>query len=223
MFAGHIGAALAIGRVERRVNVGAFIAAALLLDVALWLFVLLGWEAVTIPASFANSHQAEYSFPYSHGLVASVLWSALAGAVGLVWYSRLGTAKWRVAALLAAAVFSHWLLDALVHRSELPVVGAGSSKLGLGLWDSMPIALTAEAAIVIAGLWLFLGGSQLPRSKSIALAMLALVILAFTVVGMTIAPPPPSAQTMAGSSLATLAVVCAIAYWLGRLPREGRA
>ena len=219
MFAGHIGAALAIGQVERRVNVGVFIAAALFLDVALWLFVLVGWEAVTIPASFTSTHQAEFDFPYSHGLVASVLWSALAGAVGLVWYSRLDTAKWRVAALLATAVFSHWLLDFLVHRPELPAVGAGSPKFGLGLWDSMPVALMVEAAIVVTGLWLFVGGSRLPRGKSIALAVLALVILAFTVAGMTIAPPPPSAQAMAASSLVTLAVVCAIACWLGRLPK----
>ena len=200
-----------------------FIAAALLLDFALWLFVLLGWEAVTIPANFASTHQPEFSFPYSHGLVASVLWSVLAGAVGLVWSARLDTAKWRVAALLAAAVFSHWLLDALVHRPELPAAGAGSQKFGLGLWDSMPIALMAEAAIVVVGLCLFVRGSRLPRSKSIALTVLVLVIMAFTVVGMTIAPPPPSAQAMAGSSLVTLTVVCALTYWLGRFPHEGQA
>ena len=219
MFAGHIGAALAIGQVERRVNVGAFITAALFLDVALWLFVLVGWETVTIPATFASTHQAEFTFPYSHGLFAGVLWSALAGAIGSAWYSHLDTGKWRVAALLAAAVFSHWLLDFLVHRPELPGVGAGSPKFGLGLWDSMPVALMVEAAIVVVGSWVFVAGSQLPRGRSIALAVLTLVILVFTVVGMTIAPPPPSAQAMAGSSLITLAVVCAIACWLGRLPK----
>jgi len=217
MFAGHIGAALAIGRAEREVNVGVYIAAALLLDILLWLLVLLGWESVAIPADFAGTHQAEFVFPYSHGLLASVGWSVLAGLVGLAGYSRLRT-RWRAAALIAAAVFSHWLLDALVHRPELPLAGAASRAVGLGLWNHMSAALTLEAAIVAIGLYLFVSGTQIARARSIALAVLSVVVMAFTAVGMTLAPAPPSAAAMAGSSLATLAVVCGLACWLGRLP-----
>ena len=88
MFAGHVGAALALGRAERRLNVGVLITAALLLDVALWLFVLMGWESVSIPADFVRTHQPEFVFPYSHGLSAGVLWSALAGATMLAAMRR---------------------------------------------------------------------------------------------------------------------------------------
>jgi membrane-bound metal-dependent hydrolase YbcI (DUF457 family) len=223
VFAGHVGAALAIGQAERRVNVGVFVGAALLLDIVLWLFVLLGWESVTIPADFARTHQPEFVFPYSHGLVASIVWSALAAVAVWVAYARLGSARTRAAVLIAAAVFSHWLLDALVHQPELPLVSESSPKVGLGLWQSMPIALVTETGIVAAGLFLFIPGSSLLRGKSRALALLSLVILAFTVVGMTIAPPPPSARAMAASSLVTLALVCVLAYWLGKVPREGQA
>jgi hypothetical protein len=223
MFAGHVGAALAIGRVERRVNIGAFVAAALLLDLVLWLFVLLGWESVAIPTDFARTHQPEFTFPYSHGLLSSALWSALAGAVAFVWSARVGVAPWRVGVLIAGAVFSHWLLDALVHLPELPLAGAGSPKVGLGLWQRMPVALVVEAGIVVVGLWLFLPGSTLSRGRSIGVAALSLALLAFTILGMTIAPPPPSASAMAGSSLVTLVAVCLLACWLGRAPREGPA
>lgn len=223
MFAGHVGAALAIGRAERRVNIGAFVAAALLLDLVLWLFVLLGWESVTITADFASTHQPEFVFPYSHGLLSSLLWSALAGAVAFAWSARLGMTPWRIAVLVAAAVFSHWLLDALVHLPELPLAGAGSPTVGLGLWQAMPVALLVEAGIVAVGLWLFLPGSTLSRGRSIGLAVLSLALLAFTILGMTIAPPPPSAQAMAGSSLVTLVAVCLLACWLGRAPRKGFA
>lgn len=223
MFAGHIGAGLVIARAERRVNVGAFIAAALLLDLMLWLFILLGWESVTIPADFTATHQPAFVFPYSHGLVASLAWSAIAAVAACFWHARLQAAKWRVAALMAAAVFSHWLLDALVHRPELPLAGVASARVGLGLWNDMPVALAAEAAIAVVGLLLFIPGSSLSRGKAFALASLTIAMLAFTVAGMTIAPAPPSALAMAGSSLVTLVVVCTLAFWLGRLPREAQA
>ena len=223
MFAGHIGAALVVGRAERRVNIGVFIAAALFLDLVLWLFVLLGWEAVSIPSNFTSSHQAEFVFPNSHGLLASGIWSIAAGVAGFIGYQRLQKARLRAAALVAAAVFSHWLLDALVHAPEMPLVGAASPKVGLGLWQNIPVALFVEAAIVLVGLCLYIPGASLSRTKAVSLTALSLLLLGFTMEGMTIAPPPPSALAMAGSSLVTLIVVCALACWLGSLPNEGRA
>jgi len=104
MFAGHIGAAMAVGRAERRVNLGVLVLAAVLLDLALWLFVLLGWESVTIPANFTATHQPEFAFPYSHGLLASIGWSVLAGLATFLFYPRLNQAKVRAAVLVAAAV-----------------------------------------------------------------------------------------------------------------------
>ena len=223
MFAGHVGAALAVGRAERRVNVGVFVAAALLLDFVLWLLILFGWESASIPANFARTHQAEFVFPYSHGLFSAIVWSALAGAAGFVATARLGGARGRAAALIAAAVFSHWLLDALVHQAEMPLLGPGSMKVGLGLWQNMQLALVAEASLVAAGLWCFVPGARLPRRRSLALTGLVLALLVFTVAGMTIAPAPPSSFAMAASSLVTVVAVCAMAFWLGRLPREAPA
>jgi hypothetical protein len=220
MFAGHVGAALAIGRAERRVNVGAFVFAALLLDVILWPLVLLGWESITIPPNFASTHQPEFVFPYSHGLLASIAWSALAGTAFLIWYPHLKKGKSRAAVLVGIAVFSHWLLDALVHVPELPLAGASSMKVGLGLWQSMPVALLAEALILVAGLCLFVPGASLSRVKKFWLTVLSLLILGFTVAGMTVAPPPASVIAMAATSLVTIIVVCALACWLGRLPNE---
>jgi hypothetical protein len=222
MFAGHVGAALAIGAVERRVNVGVFVAAALLLDLLLWSFVLLGWESVTIPPHFADTHQPDFIFPYSHGLLAGAIWSALAG--GFAYFSRAPcqTAHRRVAALVAAAVFSHWLLDVIVHQPELPVAGAQSALLGLALWGNMPVALIVEAALLVVGLTVFVASSAWSRSRSVVLVVLSLVLLVFTLAGMTIAPAPPSAMAMAGSSLVTVVLVCALYCWLGWGPRDGQ-
>ncbi len=215
MFAGHIGVALAAARVEPRVNVGLWVAAALLLDLLLWCFVLVGWESVVIPADFAQTHQPEFVFPYSHGLLASAAWSALAGVFVFACHESHGAAKLRPALLMAGVVFSHWLLDVLVHRPELPVTGAVSRQFGLGLWNNMPVALVVEAVLVLLGMLLFVPACGLALPKQLAIACLPLLLLAFTVAGMTVAPPPPSAAAMAASSLGTIVIVCVLFGWLG--------
>jgi hypothetical protein len=221
MFAGHIGAALAIGRTERRINVGAFVFAALLLDVVLWTFVLLGWESATIPADFATSHQAAFNFPYSHGLLSSVAWSVLLAAILVAASPRVREQRLRAGLLVGAAVFSHWVLDAIVHVPELPLAGAASTKVGLGLWQHLPVALALESALVVLGLWLFVSGAALSRGRKVALVILCVLLLGFTIAGMTVAPAPPSSQAMAGSSLVTLIVVCLLFGWVGWGVRPG--
>ena len=84
----------------------------------------------------------------------------------------------------------------------------------------MSFALVLEAALVVLGLYLFISGTNIGRSKAISLVVLTVVAMGFTVVGMTVAPPPPSAAAMAASSLGTISVVCALAYWFGRPPRQ---
>jgi hypothetical protein len=218
MFAGHVGAALAIARIEPPINVGWVVAASLWLDIVLWLLVLLGVETVEIPADFASTHQPRFVFPFSHSLAGGIGWSLLAGLMTFGAIAPPRAARWRAAALIAAAVFSHWLLDALVHRPEMPWAGAGSPLLGLGLWDRMPVALALESALLLVGLAVYLPASRLPRGRSIALAGTCLAILVFSLVGMTVAPPPPSPAAMAASSLAAIVGVCAALGWMARRP-----
>lgn len=219
MFAGHVGAALAIGCMERRINVGTFVFAAFLLDVLLWLFVLVGWESVKIPPNFAATHQPEFVFPHSHGLLAGIVWSVSAATVASIGGLQRIVPKHRMATLVGLAVCSHWLLDAMVHVPELPLVGANSMKVGLALWRAMPVALVIESALLLAGLYFFIHGSSLPYVRKGCLIVLAVLTLAFTVAGMTVAPPPPSPRAMAWSSLITIAMVCALIGSLGRLPQ----
>ncbi len=221
MFAGHVGVALAIGRAERRVNVGALVFAALLLDFLLWLFILLGWESATIPADYASTHQAAFVFPYSHGLLAAIAWSALAGMGMFALHPGSSEKRRRFGLFIAAAVFSHWLLDALVHVPEMPLAGSGSTRVGLGLWQNMPLALVVESLVLVAGYWLFVSGRRLSKPRTIGLGVLSILLLAFTVVGMTVAPPPPSVNAMAVSSLVTVVVVSALVAWLARPSRSG--
>lgn len=219
MFAGHVGAGLLLGRGAREVNPGVFVVAALLLDLLLWCFVLAGRESAMLSADFSSTHQASFVFPYSHGLAAACGWSLLAALLAAALARPGPMPRIRVGMLIAAAVLSHWLLDALVHVPGLPLAGPGSANLGLGLWRHMPAALALESLLVAAGLWVYLRGSGFPRSRAIAMAALCIVLLVLTIIGMTVAPPPPSATAMATTSLATLGAACAVVLWLGHRPR----
>ncbi len=223
MFAGHVGAALAIGRADRRLNLGVLILAALFLDALLWLFVLLGWEFASIPTDFGKSHQVQFVFPYSHGLAGSAAWALLGALATYSWYRRLGATRLRPAVLVGVAVLSHWVLDALVHVPELPLMGSHSQTVGLGWWRHMPLALAVEALILAVGLWLYVPGALLSRGRKAGLCVLGAMILAFTIVGMTIAPAPPSVTTMALSSLIIVVVVTLLAWRLTAIPGERRA
>lgn len=214
MFVGHLGAGLAAKRMAPRLSLGALFLAAMLLDALLWTFVLLGLEEVQVPANFGEVHYLTFTFPYSHGLVASLAWSA--AAFGVVrasgWNARAG-------AVVGATVFSHFLLDALVHVVGLPLLGPRSYRLGLGLWRHTGFELAVECVIGGLGWWIYLGSPR-PAWGGVrwglggAVALCALM----TVAGGLATKPPSSAGVMAGTSLAGIGLLSALAFWLD--PRE---
>ena len=100
------------------------------------LFVLLGLEHVEIrPGITAVTPLDFVSYPYSHSLVADLGWAALFAVV----YGTLRK-DWRGAIWLAALVMSHWMLDVVAHRPDMPT-WPGGPKLGAGLWNSLPATL----------------------------------------------------------------------------------
>ena len=210
MFVGHLGAGLISKRMAPRLNLGVLFFAAMLLDALLWIFVLLGVEQVHVPANFGEVHYLTFTFPYSHGLIASLCWSAAAFGVtrAFGWDAGAGL-------VIAATVFSHFVLDALVHVVGLPVLGPGSYRLGLGLWRHTGLELVVECAIGGLGWWLYLGSpmaaSGVARwSLGAVMALCALL----TVMGGLATTPPPSAGTLAAISLATIGILSALVFWL---------
>ena len=109
MFVGHLGVGLALKRAEPEVNLGLLFFAAMLLDVLLWVFVLLGIEQVHVPPNYEDLHYLLFTFPYSHGLAASLLWTALAFFLSkfILFHGK----EWstRGALIATAAVFSHFV------------------------------------------------------------------------------------------------------------------
>src|SRR6185503_11274974 len=138
MFVGHYGPSFAIKAARPSVPLWLAFVAVQLVDVVWAILVLAGVEKVRIvPGITATNPFDLYYMPYTHSLLAAVLWSVIA-AVAYRFLARVD--GWLAAAIVGAAVFSHWILDLLVHRPDLPLYG-NAHKVGLGLWNYPALGL----------------------------------------------------------------------------------
>ncbi len=195
MGVGHAALALGAARAAPRVNVGWLVFGSLLADFLLGIFALMGLEQAHVPADYASRHYLTFTFPYSHGLVPLLLWGAIFGLL----VSRIQRSeRRRVFLVVAAVVLSHFILDGLVHVAGLPVAGEHSPKFGLGLWNYMPLELTLETLMAVAGVVLYLktaGGAASAWSRwGIPIFMALLTALTWTQLSIT--KPPDPAQLL---------------------------
>src|SRR6266516_2409047 len=153
MFVGHYGVSFAAKKAEPSIPLWVLFIAVQLLDVLWAPFVLLGLEKVRIVPGITASNPLDlYYMPYTHSLVAALFWSC----VGALAYRLIARpARRRTSVVVGFAVFSHWILDLVVHRPDLPLYD-NSAKLGLGLWNAPALAFGLEAAILFGGSWLYL-------------------------------------------------------------------
>jgi hypothetical protein len=210
VFLGHFGLAMAAKRVAPAPSLGTAILAAQWAD-GIWpIFVLLGIERVAIVPGITQVTPLDFvSYPYSHSLVADVGWAA-------VFAAAYGTLRrnWRAAAWLAALVLSHWLLDVVAHRPDMPT-WPGGPKLGLGLWNALPATLVVEFLLLLGGAWLYARSTKArDRAGSVSFAALV-VVLAALFVAATFGPPPPSVEALAITGLLGWLFV-AWGYWIDR-------
>lgn len=164
MFAGHFGVAagakaidvalLKKGKMDgiasassqyRNVPLWALMLSTQLLDVVFVLLVIPGVEAFGGASGYGQGWIRAY---YSHSLTGALLISIVAGAFAWRWWGRQG------GLLIGATVFSHWLLDLLVHRPDLPLLPGNIGSfplLGFGLWNTPAISITLEALLILSG------------------------------------------------------------------------
>lgn len=210
MFIGHFALALGAKRAAPRASLGVLMAACQLPDLLWPVFLLLGWERVAIsPGDTAFTRLAFTHYPLSHSLAAVLAWAALAGAAYGVWTrDRAG------AAAVSGLVLSHWVLDWVTHRPDLPLF-PGGPVAGLGLWNSVPATLLTESLLFAAGLAVYLRATR-PRNGAGRWALASLIgLLLFIYVGDRAGQAPPSWQMVAYAALG-LWLVPAWAAWADR-------
>lgn len=210
MFLGHFGLALAAKRVAPRPSLGTTVMAAQWPD-GIWpIFVLLGVEHVEIRPGVTTVTPLDFvSYPYSHSLVADLIWAALFAVV----YGTLRK-DWRGAIWLAVLVLSHWLLDVVAHRPDVPT-WPGGPKLGAGLWNSLPATLIAEFALFGAGIWIYNRSAIARDTQGKVLLWTFVITLTVLYLAAVFGPPPPDQRVLAITGLLGWLFV-AWGYWIDR-------
>lgn len=212
MFIGHFAVAFAAKRAAPVLSLGTLFIAAQLADLVWPTLVLLGLERFEIhPGITAVTPLDFVHYPYSHSLVALVAWGAALG----IAYLMLRRGRIRAAALLAAVVVSHWVLDVISHRPDMPITLHGGERLGLGLWNSVALTLAVELTAFAVCLWVYLRTTR-PGDGTGQWALAALVVFLLVVYVLNLlGPPPPSIAAVAWSAQAIWLLV-AWGFWIDR-------
>ena len=209
MLAGHLALGLAATRVEPKLPLAAAVGASFALDLVWPVLLLTGLESVRVhPHDTAFTSLAFDSYPWTHSLVMVLVWSLVTGSVAA---RRIGG---RAGARLGALVMSHWWLDFVTHRPDLPL-WPGGPLVGAGLWDSIPGTIVIEGGLFLAGVVVY--ACAFPaRDATGRWAFAALVaLIGLLWITQPWSPPPPNEAAVAWGALSMWLVLpwCA---WIAR-------
>jgi hypothetical protein len=214
MFVGHYAACLALKTIEKRASLGTLFVAVQLVDIIFFPLILLGIERLNVVPDFTQSTHFELEYmPYTHSLLASLLWACAAYAV----FRWIFVKKNSVAMVVALAVFSHWLLDLIVHTPDLPLWSDASIKLGLGLWNNAVATYALEAGLLVSALWLYLRSTSASTSIGKYGMGVFVVFMLLVNIGNLFGPPMGDSNLgLAVFALSSYFLFAAVALWLDR-------
>ncbi len=208
MFIGHVAVALGAKKAAPKTSFGTLLLAAQLPDLLWPLFLMLGWEHVRIVPGITTVSPLDFtSYPLTHSLLADFGWGLLLGGLYLVFKKNRSGAF-----VIWACVLSHWLLDFISHRPDLPLY-PGSRLYGLGIWNSVSATLLVEGGLFVIGAMIYSRTTR-PRDKvgkysyKTFIALLVLIYLASL-----IGPPPPSVNAIEWAGVSGW-LFLAWAYWI---------
>jgi hypothetical protein len=210
VFVGHFAVAFAAKRAVPAVSLGTWFIACELVDIVWPVFLLLGVESVRIAPGITAFTPLDFvHYPWTHSLVMCSAWAVAFGA--LYWTRN------RVAAIvLALVVLSHWVLDLIVHRPDLPLAPGSDMRLGLGLWHSAPGTLALELALFAIGLGLYVHATRAADGCGRYGLWGLVVFLLVAYAGAAFGPPPDNVGIIAWAGILGGVITATLGYWIDR-------
>jgi hypothetical protein len=209
MFVGHYGVGLAAKRFAPQTSLGTLVCAALFADLLAWALVVAGVEHFAIRPGITTTNPLDlYDYPISHGLATDFAWAALLA------FSYYGIRRyWRGSVLIFIAVLSHWVLDFIAHRADMPLAPGIHKYYGLGLYNSRSGMIVVEGLVWLIGIVLYLSATRAKKRVVTSLFWLGAGLLTWAWAVSLKGLPPPGTIIQAGiSSLVFMAVTLAWAY-----------
>lgn len=211
MFVGHFAVGFGAKAAAPRTSLGTLFLAAQFVDLLWPTLLLVGMERVAIAPGITEVTPLDFTYyPITHSLLAAILWGLLFAAV--YWAIRR---YWMGALVCGVAVVSHWLLDLVVHRPDLPLVPGGSTRLGFELWRSTAGTLVVELAIFAAGIAFYLRSTRAVDRRGVAGLWGLIAFLLLVYLGNVFGAPPPNVTALAWVGQAQWLLV-GWAYWVDR-------
>ncbi len=197
MFIGHFGVALAAKQAAPKVSLGTLILATSWIDLVWPVLLLFGIEHVQIvPGDTAFTPLQFTDYPFTHSLVMVLAWGMLLGGAYF-----LVTPSVRSSVVIGSVVVSHWVLDWISHRPDLPIYPDGP-KVGLGLWNSIPLAIAIESLVFVVGVLLYHRMTRANDRIGLWSFWSLVTALVFFYIMNIVGPPPPDEKSLAWFAMA---------------------
>lgn len=211
MFIGHFALGFAAKKATPKTSLATLFVAAQLADILWPIFLATGLEQVVIVPGITRATPLDFvSYPYSHSLLMLIVWGALFGGL---YYAR--TKNSRGAMIIAALVVSHWFLDWITHRPDMPLY-PGGPKFGLGLWNSVRWSMGIELVMYAVGVAIYDSATR-PLTRAAQVGFWVLVILLLVAfIGSSFSGPPPSVKAIWTTAIVGTMVTLALAWWVDR-------
>ena len=211
MFIGHFGAGFGAKAAAPKTSLGTLFLASQFIDLLCSSLLLIGAERVRIVPGITRVTPLDFEYyPISHSLLAVTGWALL---FALVY--RVITRYPRGAVVLGLLVISHWFLDLIVHRPDLPLSPGSNIRVGLDLWSSLPGTFIVELLVFAVGVIIYLRQTRAIDSVGKWSLWLLIGFLLVIYLGSLFGPPPPNVSTLAWVGQSQWLLIM-WGYWIDR-------